>query len=93
MYSYAVRHPVKRAKHYIKNFADGGHGGFTPLALASQLGMRAVFDEITELHRKEMWRFSNTECSLYPIHAVDSIDWDGRTSKLCRQTQHDTNVC
>lgn len=56
--------------------------GLTPLALANKLGKHQVFNEILELHRVELWRFSNVNCSVYPIHAVDSIAYDGKMSKL-----------
>lgn len=58
----------------------GDEAGLTPLALASQLGRRMMFNEIMELHRVELWRYSNINCSLYPIQAVDTIGIDGNLS-------------
>ena len=56
--------------------------GLTPLALASKLGRQQVFDEIMELTKIELWRYSNVNCSIYPIHAVDTISPNGEMSKL-----------
>ena len=80
MYSYAVRHQVQPANTWIKNGRPGSKDGLTPLALASKLGRQQIFNEIMELHRIELWRYSNIGCSLYPLHAVDSIGINGHTS-------------
>lgn len=81
MYSYAARHPAKPANTWIVNGPPGSKDGLTPLALASKLGRQHIFNEIMELHRIELWRFSNVGCSLYPLHTVDSVAFDGTTSK------------
>lgn len=44
MYSYAVRHPKKKANVEISNEAN-----LTPLTLASKLGRNEIFKEIIEL--------------------------------------------
>ena len=59
----------------------GQPDGLTPLALANKLGRHDVFNEILELHKIELWRFSNVNCSIYPIHAVDTIGPDGKMSE------------
>lgn len=81
MYSYAVRHHIRPANTWIKNGPPGSKEGLTPLALASKLGRKHIFNEIMELHRIELWRYSNVGCSLYPLHAVDSIGITGHTSE------------
>lgn len=86
MYSYAVRHHIKPANTWIKNGPAGSKHGLTPLALASKLGRQHIFNEIMELHRIELWRYSNVGCSLYPLHAVDSIGIGGHTSKYYTYT-------
>lgn len=35
-----------------------------------------------ELHVVELWRFSNVNCSIYPIQAVDTIAPDGNISEF-----------
>ncbi|XP_067930551.1 transient receptor potential cation channel subfamily V member 5-like [Watersipora subatra] len=80
MYSHAVRHHIRPANTWIKNGRPGSKDGLTPLALASKLGRQHIFNEIMELHRIELWRFSNIGCSLYPLHAVDSIGIGGKTN-------------
>lgn len=81
VYSHAVRHPVCAAKPWVKNGSECSGEQLTALALASKLGRQQIFDEITEHHRVELWRYSNICCSLYPLHAIDSISGKGQTSK------------
>ncbi|XP_067932842.1 transient receptor potential cation channel subfamily V member 5-like [Watersipora subatra] len=83
MYSYVARHPIKKGKHEIRNYSLAGladkdtTNGLTPLALANRLGRQQVFNEILELRKKELWRFSNVTCSVYPVREVDTIGPDG----------------
>ena len=46
MFSYAMRHPFKRANPWTKN-----NEGLTPLSLCCKLGLDEMFDEIMELSR------------------------------------------
>lgn len=92
MYAHAIRHPINAANPWIKNGKDGS-AQLTSLALASKLGRQQIFDEITEQHRVELWRYSNICCSLYPLHAIDTISSKGQTSKTCRLLCDPRGVC
>lgn len=77
MYTYAVRrqYPSTRADPWMRN-----KSGYTPLSLACKLGQQKMFEEMLEIHSIELWRFSNIHCSLYPLHAIDTIGSSGLTN-------------
>uniref|UniRef100_A0A5S6QW17 ANK_REP_REGION domain-containing protein n=1 Tax=Trichuris muris TaxID=70415 RepID=A0A5S6QW17_TRIMR len=75
MYTYAVRHSNKPADVNIVNAI-----GCTPLALATKLGRKEIFEEMLELSGVEFWRFSDITVSAYPLAALDTINADGTTN-------------
>ncbi|KHJ41173.1 transient-receptor-potential calcium channel protein [Trichuris suis] len=77
MYTYAVRHSNQPADVNVVNAI-----GCTPLALATKLGRKEIFEEMLELSGVEFWRFSDITVSAYPLTALDTINADGSTSSL-----------
>ncbi|XP_067933203.1 transient receptor potential cation channel subfamily V member 3-like [Watersipora subatra] len=74
MFSYAMRHPWKRANPWTTN-----NDNLTPIALCVQLGYAEMFNEIMELSRVEVKKYSDLEESLYPMASFDSIGPNGVT--------------
>ncbi|CDW52171.1 OSM9 [Trichuris trichiura] len=75
MYTYAVRHSNQPADVNVVNAI-----GCTPLALATKLGRKEIFEEMLELSGVEFWRFSDITVSAYPLTALDTINADGSTN-------------
>ncbi|KAK7476492.1 hypothetical protein BaRGS_00032240, partial [Batillaria attramentaria] len=75
MFKYAVRHHKYPARTDIVNKQN-----LTPLTLAGKLGRVGIFRDMLDLGSILFWRFSNTECSAYPLAAIDSIGPKGETN-------------
>ncbi|XP_014671090.1 PREDICTED: transient receptor potential cation channel subfamily V member 6-like [Priapulus caudatus] len=69
------RHCKRAADSNIENDA-----GLTPLTLAAHMGRESLFNAMLELNCEELWRYNNISCSVYPLHAIDSISPDGGTN-------------
>ena len=72
MFSYAHNHPKKKGSLKIKNVQE-----LTPINLAAMLGRKELIEKMLELVKLEIWSWSTTQCSVYPLEGLDTVQSDG----------------